>query len=77
MAEEIETPNNSQPQPLTLNEKMVAAALDVELATLRRWRTKGEGPVFVPVTRETVVYLYNDVADFLMARRRHPGGRRS
>ncbi len=67
----------SQPisTPITLTEQAAAALIGIEVKTLRNLRSLGEGPVFVRLSRKTVVYLPADIEAYLLARRQAPGGR--
>ena len=48
-----------------LDEREVAAALNVALNTLRNWRWKGEGPRFVKIGKRAVRYRRSDVYAFI------------
>jgi predicted site-specific integrase-resolvase len=52
-----------------LKEKIVAKNLDVSVATLRRWRTKGTGPRFHKLNG-AVRYASDDVRRFAESRAR-------
>jgi predicted DNA-binding transcriptional regulator AlpA len=55
------------PAPL-LTPEAVAARLSVKAKTLERWRTTGEGPLFVRISRKVVRYRRQDVDAFIDAR---------
>ncbi len=52
-----------------LNEKEVADTLNVKVATLRRWRWAGKGPVFRKIGG-AVRYHLSDLEAFITAARR-------
>lgn len=58
------------PPPKLLLPKEVAALLGVGERTLERWRMTGEGPRFVTLSRKTVRYAAQAVAEFVEARAR-------
>lgn len=53
-----------------LKEKEVARLLNVEMATLRRWRWQGKGPSFVKIG-SAVRYDQADIDAFIQSSRRH------
>ena len=55
------------PEPL-LSPRAVAARFGVTPKTLERWRSTGEGPRFVRVSRRVVRYRRADVETFIAAR---------
>ncbi len=46
----------------------VAASLGVTERTLERWRIIGEGPRYIKLTRSTVRYTMQDIANFISTR---------
>ncbi len=56
--------------PKLLKEAKAAAILDVEVATLRRWRWAGKGPRFVKIGA-AVRYDPGDLTAFIEAGRRN------
>ncbi len=55
-----------------LDERDVSALLKVAIPTLRNWRSKGIGPVFLKVGKRCVRYRQCDVAAFLAQGTREP-----
>jgi len=58
--------------PLTFSEAQTAVLLGISLKTLRNLRTQGKGPAYCKSTRETTVYLVDDIRCYLLARRTEP-----
>ncbi|MHC2088754.1 helix-turn-helix transcriptional regulator [Methylobacterium sp. CM6244] len=48
-----------------LNEHQAAALLNVAVKTLRNWRCRGDGPVFVKLGAKSIRYRDHDLADFI------------
>jgi len=55
------------PEPL-LDERGVAAVLNISPATLRNWRVQGLGPPFLRLSRRCVRYRSDDVDAWLAGR---------
>ncbi len=51
--------------PAVMSEQTVADLLGISVKTLRNRRCAGDGPVPVRVSRQTVVYLPEDVTSYL------------
>ena len=53
-------------RPAALTERQVAEQLGLSVATLRAWRHRGKGPLFLRLGR-SVRYLTSDVDEFVRA----------
>lgn len=63
--------------PLALSSEDAARALGVSPKTLANWRCAGRGPAYVHISdspRSSVLYLMEDLEDWLRSRRRCVGG---
>ncbi len=61
--------NNLHTPDRLLDEKEVASILNINVATLRRWRWAGKGPRFLKIGG-AVRYAQSDIAAFIEAGRR-------
>jgi len=53
------------------SEQVIEARYGIKAGTLRTWRSRGEGPVYIKAGR-TVIYMFADVEDYLTTKRVHP-----
>lgn len=63
--------------PMALSSEDAARALGVSPKTLANWRCAGRGPAYVHISdspRSPVLYLMEDLEDWLRSRRRCVGG---
>ena len=63
--------------PMALSSEDAACALGVSPKTLANWRCAGRGPAYVHISdspRSPVLYLMEDLEDWLRSRRRCVGG---
>ncbi len=63
--------------PMALSSEDAARALGVSPKTLANWRCAGRGPAYVHIgdsPRSPVLYLMEDLEDWLRSRRRCAGG---
>lgn len=63
--------------PMELSSEDAARALGVSPKTLANWRCAGRGPAYVHISdspRSPVLYLMEDLEDWLRSRRRCVGG---
>ena len=58
-------PHAAGPSPRILNEKRVADLLGVTIKTLRNWRSLSKGPIARRATSRLVVYLLDDVENWV------------
>jgi hypothetical protein len=55
-----------------LTPRQAAEFLTLESDTLRHWRTRGGGPVFVKLSKRSVGYLRSDLIAYVRANRVDP-----
>lgn len=65
--------NIAEAQPVVVNPVGASERLGVNTDTLKRWRRKGVGPIYVRVAYNRVVYRVSDLDEWLDARAVAPG----